>query len=151
MTMRRFTLAALAAAMCSVAGAAEVSLEAARVAGKDVPALAKFYQAAFGLHEVDRLQIGGHVQIMLNFGADAAAAKASPAAQVVLMYREVDSDTDPVPHLIFHVADLKATMQAVTAAGGKMGQPIAFAGMQLGFGTDPAGNRFELIQRAAAK
>lgn len=151
MLMRRLACAALAAAMCCSAWAADISLGAMRVAAKDVPALAKFYQTAFGMHEVGRLKLGKGEDFILNFGADAAAAKASSAPQFIVMQREADTDADTVPHVIFYVADIKAVSAAVVAAGGKMGQPIAFNGMQIAFGNDPAGNRFELIQRAASQ
>lgn len=152
MLMRRVAFAALAAAMCSSLCAAEVSLAAARVGARDVAATAKFYQSAFGLHEVNRVQVAGNTEIMMNFGKDAAAAKASDAAQVIVMHRDANSDADPVPHVIFYVQDLKAVTRSVLAAGGRMeGEPIAFAGMQIAFGLDPAGNRFELIQRPVAR
>ena len=32
------------------------------------------------------------------------------------MHRDVDSDADPVPHLIFYVPDVKAVAQTVTTA-----------------------------------
>ena len=49
----------LGAGLLLLAGAAsaDVTLNAARVGGQDVPALAKFYEAAFGLKEVNRLQL----------------------------------------------------------------------------------------------
>jgi len=89
------------------------------------------------------------LEIMLNFGDDQAAAKANTNAQVVIMHRASDALEDPVPHLIFTVTDVKATAEAVTAAGGSMrGDPRPFGntGMVIGFGADPAGNAFELIQ-----
>ena len=137
----------------SLAGAAraEVSLGAGRIGAMDVPAAAVFYQKAFDLKEVNRLNLpNGQVEIMMNFGADDAAAKANSNAQVVIMYRASDAYDDPVPHLIFYVSDVKATAAAITAAGGTMqGEPMAFGntGMMIGFGKDPAGNRFEMIQR----
>lgn len=129
---------------------AEVSLGAGRIGAMDVPATAGFYEKAFGLKEVNRLNLpNGQVEIMMNFGDSDAAAKANTNAQVVIMHRDSDSYDDPVPHLIFYVSDVKATAAAVTAAGGtKQGEPMAFGntGMMIGFGKDPAGNRFEMIQ-----
>jgi hypothetical protein len=67
--------ASLPVALGAQAGAA---LNAARVGAKDVTALAKFYEAAFGLQEVNRLKMPGRLEIMLNFGDSVAAAKANP-------------------------------------------------------------------------
>jgi predicted enzyme related to lactoylglutathione lyase len=128
---------------------AGVSLFGARVGGPDVAALAQFYQSAFGLKEVNRVQPAGRLEVMLNFGDSVAAAKANQDTQVVIMYREGEL-TDPVPHLILTVTDIAATAKAVKAAGGTMqGEPRAFGntGMVIGFAVDPAGNRIELIQQ----
>jgi predicted enzyme related to lactoylglutathione lyase len=128
---------------------AEVTLNAARVGAEDVAALAEFYESAFGLKEVQRLQFPGMLEIMLNFGDTAEAAKANRGAEVVIMHRASNDIDDPVPHLIFNVTDLEATAAAVEAAGGSMdGEPRPFgnAGMMIGFAVDPAGNRIELIQ-----
>lgn len=128
---------------------AGVTLNAARVGGEDVAALAQFYKAAFGMQEVNRLEFPGMLEIMLNFGDTVDAAKANSGSQVVIMHRESDALEDAVPHIIFNVTDIDATVAAVKAAGGSMdGEPRAFGntGMKLGFGRDPAGNRFELIQ-----
>ncbi|HEU4617765.1 MAG TPA: VOC family protein [Gammaproteobacteria bacterium] len=130
---------------------AEVTLNAARVGAEDVASLAKFYESAFGLQEVRRLEFPGMLEIMLNFGATADAAKANSAPQVVIMHRESNKIEDPVPHLIFNVTDVAATAAAVKAAGGSMdGEPRAFGntGIVIGMAKDPAGNRIELIQQA---
>ena len=144
------TLACAAAAcLCTLGAHAQqaVTLNAARVGGPDVAALAKFYESAFGLTEVNRVNLpGGQIEIMLNFGATAAAAKANTAAQVVIMHR-ADTLTDPVPHLIFNVASLETTAAAVTGAGGSIGKPVHFGPITLGVATDPAGNQIELIQQ----
>jgi predicted enzyme related to lactoylglutathione lyase len=142
-----------AAAGLVLAGAAHagVALVAARVTADDVPALAKFYQSAFGLEEVQRLEFPNMIEIMLNFGDSAAAAKASAATQVVIMKRGAAEAKDPVPHLIFSVTDMTATVAALKAAGGKMdGEPKPFGntGILIGMATDPAGNHIELIQQA---
>jgi len=138
--------AALAEGAAAPAG---VTLNAARVGAVDVPALAKFYEAAFGLREVNRLEFPGMVEIMLNFGDSVDAAKKNPGAQVVLMKRASNDVKDPVPHIIFNVTDVVATAAAIKAAGGTMdGEPKPFGktGLVIGFAADPAGNRIELIQ-----
>lgn len=144
------TLAAAVAVLASATAApAGVTLNAARVGAEDVVGLAKFYQSAFGLQEVNRLSMPGHPEIMLNFGATVAAAKANPAAQIVIMHRDSNAIQDPVPHLILNVTDLAATDAAVTAAGGKAEKPIPFGktGLLIGFAVDPAGNRIEMLQQ----
>ena len=143
----------LGLATCLLAMSAQAqrvaSLNAARVGGPDVQALAKFYQDAFGLQEVNRLNLpGGQIEIMLNFGGSPEAAKANPAAQIVIMHR-AEELKDPVPHLILNVANLAVTSQAINGAGGKIGKPIAFGKLTLGVATDPAGNQIELIQQPA--
>jgi len=78
------------------------------------------------------------------------AAKANPGAQIVIMHRASNDIKDPVPHLILNVTDMNATVAAIKAAGGSMqGDPRPFGntGMVIGFATDPAGNRMELIQQ----
>jgi predicted enzyme related to lactoylglutathione lyase len=140
-------------ATLSVMGAAHagVMLNSARVGGKDAVALGKFYEAAFGLKEVNRLTFPGGVEIFLNFGDSVDAAKANKAAQVVIMQAE-PAAKDSVAHLIFDVTDVAATAAAVKAAGGTMDRepaPFGNTGIVIGFAVDPAGNRIELIQQPA--
>ena len=145
------SLVAAATALLAVFPAlADVSLMAARLGAQDVLALERFYETAFGLKEVNRIEFRGQVEVMLNFGASAQAAKANSNAQVVIMHRDSDAITDPVPHLIFDVSDATAAVAAIKAAGGKVdGEPRPFgnSGMIVALATDPAGNRLELIQR----
>jgi lactoylglutathione lyase len=146
----KFALGAGAASLLIGTADAGVTLNAARVGAEDVPALAKFYESAFGLKEVNRLQMPNAVEIMLNFGTTVDAAKANAAAQVVIMHRDSDALQDSVPHLIFNVTDMKATVAAVKAAGGSVDrepQPFGNSGIVIGLAKDPAGNRIELIQR----
>jgi predicted enzyme related to lactoylglutathione lyase len=149
--MRKLAIAiGLVSALITVAQAAEATLNAARVGAEDVAATAKFYEAAFGLQEVNRLEFRNQLEIMLNFGASVADAKANRNAQVVVMHRESNTAKDPVPHIILNVTDMTATAAAVKAAGGTMeGEPHEFGktGIVIGFANDPGGNRIELIQR----
>lgn len=131
--------------------AADVSLNSTRVAAADELATAEFYKKAFGMHEVQRIQMqGGHVELMLNFGATTAEAKANTDAQIVIMHRDADGFDDPVAHVIFDVTDVKTTAAAIVAAGGKMErEPFEYGstGIWIGLGMDPAGNRLELLQQ----
>ena len=144
--------AALACAALMAIGAAhaEVTLDSVRLGAVNVEALAKFYQSAFGLQEVSRIQAPGGPELFLNFGATVDAAKANKNLRIVIMHRDSNAIKDPVPHLIFDVTDLAATSAAVKAAGGSMeGEPVTLgsAGIVIGIAVDPAGNRLELIQR----
>ena len=145
----KLVLGAIFALVLMGSATAGVSLNAARVGAEDVTALAEFYQSALGMHEVNRLEFPGMLEIMLNFGATVEEAKANTNAEVVIMHRESDAIEDPVPHLIFNVTDIAATAAAIQASGGAMnGEPRAFgnSGMMIGIGADPAGNGIELIQ-----
>jgi predicted enzyme related to lactoylglutathione lyase len=151
---KRGTLAGIMAMVALAAGAASaaggVSLNGVRIGAKDVPALEKFYQAAFGMHEVQRIQTPEFIEVMLNFGASVDAAKANTAGDLVIMQRPSDDVKDELPHVVFDVTDMAGTVKAVKAAGGKMErEPFEFGktGILIGMGIDPAGNHFEMIQQ----
>ncbi len=129
---------------------AQVALDSVRVAAKDTVALAKFYQAAFGMQEVNRIENPGGTEVFVNFGDTVEAAKANKNPLMILFHRDSDDVKDPIPHVIFVVKDMAKTVAAVKAAGGTMtGEPRPFKGTGtiLGFAVDPAGNRIELVQR----
>jgi predicted enzyme related to lactoylglutathione lyase len=145
------TLMTISAALL-VAGAAhaQASLDSVRIAAKDTVALAKFYQAVFGMQEVNRVVNPGGIEVFVNFGATVEAAKANKNPLMILFHRDSDDLKDPTPHVIFAVKDMAATVAAVKAAGGTMSgdpRPFGNTGTVLGFAVDPAGNRIELIQR----
>jgi predicted enzyme related to lactoylglutathione lyase len=145
---REVAIAALL--LVTSAAHAQVSLNSVRIAAKDSVAVAKFYQAAFGLQETSRLQASGGPEIFMNFGATVEEAKAAKNAPILVMHRDSDDLKDPVPHVIFNVKDMAKTAAAIKAAGGSMaGEPRPFksGGGAIGFALDPAGNRIELIQR----
>jgi predicted enzyme related to lactoylglutathione lyase len=148
--MTRLYTAALAALLLTGAAHAQVSLNSVRVGAKDTPALAKFYQTAFGMQETNRINGQGGPEIFVNFGATAEAAKANKSEPIVLMHRDSDDIKDAIPHIIFNVKDMAATVAAIKASGGSMtGDPRPFGntGIVIGIAIDPAGNRIELIQR----
>jgi predicted enzyme related to lactoylglutathione lyase len=143
-------LAISAALWFAGAAHAQIFLDSVRVAAKDTVALAKFYQAAFGMQEVNRIENPGGTEVFVNFGVTVEAAKANKNPLMILFHRDSDDVKDPIPHVIFQVKDMAATVAAVKAAGGTMtGDPRPFGktGMVIGFAVDPAGNRVELIQR----
>ena len=143
-------IAVCAALLLASAAHAQVTLNSVRVAAKDTVALAKFYQAAFGMQEVNRIDASGGPEIFVNFGAAIDAAKANKAEPIVIMHRDSDDLKDPIAHVILNVKNMTATVAAIKAAGGSMaGDPRPFrnTGVVIGIAIDPAGNRLELIQR----
>jgi predicted enzyme related to lactoylglutathione lyase len=70
------------------------------------------------------------------------------------MQRASDDVKDDLPHVVFNVTDMTATVAALKAAGGKMErEPFEFgkSGIMIGMGVDPAGNHFEMIQQPKKK
>jgi predicted enzyme related to lactoylglutathione lyase len=104
-----------------LAGAAyaQVTLNSVRIGAKDTPALAKFYQTAFGMQEINRLNGGGGPEIFVNFGATVDAAKANKGEPIVIMHRDSDDLKDPIAHVILNVKDMTATVSAIKAAGAR--------------------------------
>ena len=143
-------LAMCAAILLAGIAHAQVTLNSVRVGAKDTVALAKFYQTAFGMQEVNRINAAGGPEIFVNFGATAEAAKANKSEPIVIMHRDSDDLKDPIPHVILNVKDMTATVAAIKAAGGSMegdAKPYGNTGIVIGIAIDPAGNRLELIQR----
>ena len=135
--------------LASAAGA-QVSLNAVRIGAKDGAALAKFYEAAFGMQEVNQIKAPGGAEYFVNFGTTEEAAKANKSEPIVIMHRDSDDIKDPIPHVILNVKDMTATVAALKAAGGSMAgtpRPFGNTGIVIGMAIDPAGNRLELIQR----
>lgn len=150
----RTTILALAAALLPSVTSGQVTLNSVRIAAADTVAVAKFYEAAFGMQEVNRIDVPGGPEIFVNFGATADAAKANSGPPIVIMHRDADGVKDPIAHVILNVTDMTATVTALKAAGGSMdGDPRPFrtTGIVIGIAVDPAGNRVELIQRPPAR
>ena len=143
-------MAVTAVLLLASAAHAQVTLNSVRVGAKDSVALAKFYEAAFGMWEVNRINTPAGPEIFVNFGATSDAAKANKSEPIVIMHRESDDLKDEVPHIILNVKDMAAIVAAIKAAGGSMaGDPRAFGntGIVIGIAVDPVGNRVELLQR----
>lgn len=129
---------------------AQVTLNSVRIGAKDTPAVAKFYESAFGMQEINRIDAPAGPEIFVNFGATVDAAKANKSEPIVIMHRDSDDIKDPIPHVILNVKDMSATVKAIKAAGGSMARdprPFRNTGIVIGIATDPAGNSIELIQR----
>src|SRR5215469_16373104 len=132
------------------AALAQVSLNSVRIGAKDTVAVAKFYQSAFGMQEVNRIDAPAGPEVFVNFGATVDGAKANKSEPIVIMHRDSDDVKDPIAHVILNVKDMPTTVAAIKAAGGSMaGDPRPFrnTGTVIGIAIDPAGNRIELIQR----
>jgi len=128
----------------------QVTLNSVRIGAKDTVALAKFYQSAFGMQEVNRIDAPGGAEIFVNFGTTVDAAKANKSEPIVIMHRDSDDLKDPIAHVILNVKDMTATVAAIKSAGGSMAgdpRPFGNTGIVIGIAIDPAGNRIELIQR----
>jgi len=151
--MKRFCLAVTAVAIGLVLASsahAQVTLNSVRVGAQDTAVLAKFYEAAFGMFEVNRINVPGGAEIFVNFGATADAAKANKSEPIVITHRDSDDLKDPIAHVILNVKDMTATVAAIKAAGGSMAgdpRPFGNTGIVIGIAIDPSGNRLELIQR----
>jgi predicted enzyme related to lactoylglutathione lyase len=146
----RTAIAISATLLLASAGHTQVTLDAVRIGAKDNVALAKFYQAAFGMQEINRIEIPGGPAIFLKYGATVEAAKANQSGPIVIMKRDSDDPADPIAHVILSVKNMAATVAAIKAAGGSMAQePRHFRNTStvMAFAIDPAGNRVELIQR----
>ena len=139
-----------AALLLASAAHAQVTLNSVRIGAKDSVALAKFYQAAFGMQEVNRIDAPGGAEVFVNFGATADAAKANKSEPIVIMHRDSDDIKDPIAHVILNVKDMAATVASIKTAGGSMAgdpRPFGNTGVVIGIAIDPAGNRIEMIQR----
>jgi predicted enzyme related to lactoylglutathione lyase len=150
--MRRIyaTVMAVTAVLLASAVHAQVTLNSVRVGAQDTAALAKFYEAAFGMQEVNRINVPGGAEIFVNFGATVDAAKANKSEPIVITHRDSDDLKDPIAHVILDVKDMAATVAAVKAAGGSMAgdpRPFGNTGIVIGIAIDPSGNRIEMIQR----
>jgi predicted enzyme related to lactoylglutathione lyase len=132
------------------AARAQVTLDSVRIGAKDSVALAKFYQTAFGMQEVNRINVPAGPEVFVNFGATVDAAKANKSEPIVIMHRDSDDLKDPIAHVILDVKNMAATVASIKAAGGSMAgdpRPFGNTGLVIGIAIDPAGNRLELIQR----
>ena len=151
--MRRILTIAMSVGVAILAAntaQAQVTLNSVRVGAANPEAVAKFYEAAFGMQEVNRIAAPGGPEVFVNFGATMDAAKAVKTPPVVIMHRDSDAVKDEIAHVIMTVTDMTATVAAIKAAGGSMNgdpRPFGNTGVVIGIATDPAGNRIELIQQ----
>src|SRR3954464_6019712 len=83
---------------------ADVTVMAVRLGARDVVALAKFYDTAFGLKEIDRVG-NPATEIIMRFGATVADAKAGASPEFLVQKREGVAK-DPMHHAIFRVTNI---------------------------------------------
>jgi predicted enzyme related to lactoylglutathione lyase len=143
-------MAVTAMLLLGSAAHAQVALNSVRVGAQDTAALAKFYETAFGMQEVNRINVPGGAEIFVNFGATADAAKANKGEPIVITHRDSDDLKDPIAHVILDVKNMTATVAAIKAAGGSMAgdpRPFGNSGIVIGIAIDPVGNRIEMLQR----
>ena len=153
--MRR-TLAAILGVTAGawwIGAQADSSVLAVRLGAKDVVSLAKFYDAAFGLKQIDQVAEAGKppTEIIMRYGATVAAAKAGSSPEFLVAKRESGDTPNSMAHAIFHVSDINATVAAAKAAGATMkGEvatvPIGGAPIKIATMTDPDGNVLEIME-----
>jgi predicted enzyme related to lactoylglutathione lyase len=129
---------------------ADVTVLAVRLGADDVVALAKFYDSAFGLKEIDRVG-DPPTEIIMRYGATAAAAKAGTSPEFLVQAREPGAGKDSMAHAIFRVADIAASVAAAKAAGASMqgevvSVPIGGMPVKIAMMADPDGNVLELME-----
>jgi predicted enzyme related to lactoylglutathione lyase len=129
---------------------ADVKVMAVRLGANDVAALAKFYESAFGLKEIDRIGDPA-TEIIMRYGATVAAAKAGNSPEFLVQKREPGVGKDTMAHAIFEVSDIAATVAAAKSAGATMegevaSVPIGGSPIKIAMIVDPAGNVIEIMQ-----
>ena len=128
---------------------ADVTVLAVRLGANDVVALARFYDAAFGLKEIDRVG-NPATEIIMRFGATVADAKAGASPEFLVQKRETTAP-DPMQHAIFRVSDIAATVAAAKAAGAKVDRDVSTvtiggARIKIAMLMDPQGNALEIME-----
>ena len=149
--MRKLMMAlvALCAAVLVTEARADVTVLAVRLGATDVAALARFYDTAFGLKEIDRVG-NPATEIIMRFGATVAEAKAGDSPEFLVQKREGVAN-DPMHHAIFRVSDIAATVAAAKAAGAKVDRDVSTVSIggtpiKIAMIVDPQGNALEIME-----
>jgi predicted enzyme related to lactoylglutathione lyase len=129
---------------------ADVTVMAVRLGANDVVALAKFYETALGLKEIDRVGDPA-TEIIMRYGATVAAAKAGSSPEFLVQKREPGVGKDTMAHAIFRVTDIAASVAAAKTAGASMEGdtvtvPIGGMPVKIAMLVDPDGNVLELME-----
>jgi len=146
---------AVAAATWLTSALADNTVLAVRLSASDVPALASFYETAFGLKAIDHVG-EPPTEIIMRYGATVEAAKAGSSPEFLVAQREGAAGSDEMAHAIFRVADIAATMAAAKAAGATVrtdvvSVPIGGTPIQIAMIVDPAGNVVEIMELPAGR
>ena len=143
----------LTALACITAAQADVAVMAVRLGAKDAPALAKFYEATFGLKVIDQVATAGApaTEVIMRYGATIAAAKAGNSPEFLVAKRGPGDAAGSIAHAIFQVSDIAATVKAAKAAGGTLkgdvaSVPIGGTPIKIAMVTDPDGNELEIME-----
>lgn len=130
---------------------AEVSLMAARVGAEDVFGAGEFYTKAFGLIEVDRLELAsGNVELILGFAENKEESISNMGPGIAILGRESDASAESMPHIIFRVSDIDTVyFKAIELGGTEVQEPMAISdlGITIAMIKDPAGNTIELLEQ----
>jgi len=129
---------------------ADVAVLAVRLGANDVAALAQFYETAFGLKEIDRVG-KPPTEIIMRYGATVAAAKAGSSPEFLVARRDPGAANDSIPHAIFHVSNIGATVAAAKAAGATVKSDvrsvrIGTMPVKVAMLVDPDGNVLEVME-----
>ncbi len=143
-------IAGLTVATWAAWAQADVMVMAVRLSASDVPALAKFYEAAFGLKEIDHVGDPA-TEIIMRYGSTVAAAKAGSSPEFLVASREPGLGKDSMAHAIFHVSDIAATVASAKTAGAKVQAdvstiPIGGSPIKIATLVDPQGNVLEVME-----
>jgi predicted enzyme related to lactoylglutathione lyase len=143
-------LLALTAASWMTWAHADNTVLAVRLGANDVVALAKFYDAAFGLKEIDHVG-KPPTEIIMRYGATVAAAKAGSSPEFLVARRAAGAANDGITHAVFRVSDIGATVAAAKAAGATVRRDVASetlggTSLKTAIVVDPDGNVLELMQ-----
>ena len=140
----------LTALACLTAAQADVAVMAVRLGAKDAGALAKFYEATFGLKVID--EVGKPAtEVIMRYGATVAAAKAGNSPEFLVANRAAGDKASSLAHAIFQVSDIAATVKAAKAAGATVkgdvaSVPIGGTPIKIAMMTDPDGNELEVME-----
>jgi len=131
---------------------ADTTVLAVRLGANDVAALARFYDAAFGLKQIDSVGQPA-TEIIMRYGATVAEAKAGSSPEFLVQKREPGAGKDAMAHAIFRVSDVAATVAAAKKAGATMDGEVVtvpIGGMPVKIATlsDPDGNVLEVMELA---
>lgn len=123
---------------------------AARVGAEDVFGTGVFYKEAFGLIEVDRLELAdGTAELILGFAKNDNQSIASIGSAIAILGRESDDAAESMPHIIFRVSNIEsAYLKAIETGGIAVQVPTVIdeLGITIAMLRDPSGNTIELLE-----